>query len=132
LLYKVHVHAIFVCSMTCSMMAVTTNQKYWKTNLYLGTYTLLQKYRHTKNLLETRVTIKILAHPCYPINFDWFSFPFCKNIFKMADSKKLRFAKLPILKKISRKFYGLVLGLGTNFILRKGVLGLFQTTHLPQ
>ena len=30
---KVHVHAIFVCFMTCSMMAVTTNQKYWKTNL---------------------------------------------------------------------------------------------------
>jgi hypothetical protein len=30
---------------------------------------------------------------------------------KMADSKKLRFSKLPILKNFEQKFHGLVLGL---------------------
>ena len=33
-------------------------------------YTTLQKFRHTRSLLETKVIIKILAHTCYPINFD--------------------------------------------------------------
>jgi hypothetical protein len=27
------------------------------------TYTLLQNYRHTRNLMETRIIIIILAHP---------------------------------------------------------------------
>ena len=41
------------------------------TNIFpVDTYTLLQKYRHTRNLLEIRVIIKILAQPCYPINDD--------------------------------------------------------------
>ena len=31
--------------------------------------------------------------------------------FKMADSNKLRFSKLPILKIVARKYHGLVLGL---------------------
>jgi predicted acylesterase/phospholipase RssA len=35
-----------------------------------GKYTVLQKYRHTKKILEIRVVIKILAHPCFPINVD--------------------------------------------------------------
>ena len=38
----------------------------------LNSYTLLQKYRYTRNFLETRVIIKILAHPFYPINVDNF------------------------------------------------------------
>ena len=29
-------------------------------------YTVLQKYRHTRNFPETRVIIKILKNPCYP------------------------------------------------------------------
>ena len=33
-------------------------------------YTVLQKYRHTRNFLETRVIIKILKNPCYSINVD--------------------------------------------------------------
>ena len=71
---------------------------------------LLQKYRHTRNLLETRVIIKMLAHPCYPTNVDWFSWEwskkinFCKIVFKMADSKKLRFSKPPILKSFLWQF----------------------------
>ena len=36
---------------------------------------------------------------------------FEKKKFKMADSKKLRFSKPPIIEKISRKFHGLVRGL---------------------
>ena len=36
----------------------------------IATYTVLQKYRHTRNFLETRVIIKILKNPCYPINVD--------------------------------------------------------------
>ena len=36
---------------------------------------------------------------------------FEKNKFKMADSKRLRFSKPPILKIFSPKFQGLVLGL---------------------
>ena len=36
---------------------------------------------------------------------------FWKKKFKMADSKKQRFSKSPILKKISQKFHRLVLGL---------------------
>jgi hypothetical protein len=43
-----------------------------------------------------------------------------KKKFKMADSKKLRFSKPPILKKISWKFHGLVLGL-VGFIDAKGI-----------
>ena len=35
-------------------------------------YTVLQKYRHTRNFLETRVIIKMFIHPCCPKNFDWF------------------------------------------------------------
>ncbi len=27
-------------------------------------YTVLQKYRHTRNFLENRLIVKILAHPC--------------------------------------------------------------------
>jgi hypothetical protein len=58
----------------------------------------LEKYRHTRNLLETRVIIKILAHPFYPIKLTNFHgneadfFFFCKKVFKMADSKKLSFS----------------------------------------
>ena len=47
--------------------------------------------------LETRIIIKFLTHPCYPINVDWFSLGWSKNKFKMADSKKLRFLTPPIL-----------------------------------
>ena len=43
-----------------------------------------------------------------------------KKNFKMADSKKLRFSKPPILKKIPRKFHGLVLGL-VGLIDPKGI-----------
>jgi hypothetical protein len=38
----------------------------------------------------------------------------------MADSKELRFSKLPILKKFSLKFQGLVLGL-EGLIDAKGI-----------
>ena len=38
----------------------------------------------------------------------------------MANSKKLRFSKLPILKIFSRKFHGLVLGL-VELIDAKGI-----------
>ena len=38
------------------------------------------------------------------------NFFFEKKKFKMADSKKQRFSKSPILKKFSRKFHRLVLG----------------------
>ena len=40
---------------------------------------------------------KILTHPWYPSSFDWFSWWWSKKS-KMADSKKLSFLKLPILK----------------------------------
>ena len=40
--------------------------------------------------------------------------------FKMADSKKQGFSKSPILKKISRKFHRLVLGL-VGLIDAKGI-----------
>jgi hypothetical protein len=45
---------------------------------------------------------------------------FFEKKFKMADSKKLSFSKSPILKKISRKFYRLVLGL-VGLIDAKGI-----------
>ncbi len=45
---------------------------------------------------------------------------FLKKKYKMADSKKLRFSKPPILKKISRKFHGLVFGL-VGLIDAKGI-----------
>ena len=61
------------------------------------TYSLLQKYRHTRNLLETRVIIKSLAHPCYPTNVGWFSWQkrifFYKNVFKKTDFQNHRFSK---------------------------------------
>ena len=53
-----------------------------------------------RNFLETRENIKISTHP-------WNE---AKKL-KMADSKKLRFSKSPILKIFSRKFHRLVLGL---------------------
>jgi hypothetical protein len=45
---------------------------------------------------------------------------FWKKKFEMADSKKLRFSKSPILEKFSRKFYRLVLGL-VGLIDAKGI-----------
>ena len=33
-------------------------------------YTVLQKYRHTRKFLETKLFIKILKNPCYPFNVD--------------------------------------------------------------
>ena len=47
---------------------------------------------------------------------------FCsgKNQIKMADSKKLRFSKSPILKIFLRKFQGLILGL-VALIDEKGI-----------
>ena len=42
------------------------------------------------------------------------------NAFKMADSKKLRFSKLLILKNVLRKFHRLVLGL-VGLIDAKGI-----------
>ena len=70
--------------------------------------------RIAKNLLETRVIIKISTHPCYPRNFHWFSWGWSrkrkkieKKRFKMADSI---FSIPPILNIFSRKFQGLVLG----------------------
>ena len=94
---------------------------FWVILFFKYRYTVLQKYRHTRNLLETRVIIKISAHPCYPTNVDWFSWEWSKKKnFKMSDSKKLRFSKLPILKKISWKFHALVLGL-VGLIDAKGI-----------
>jgi hypothetical protein len=49
-----------------------------------------------------------------------FYFIFFEKKIKMADSKKLRFSKSPILKKFSRKFYRLVLGL-VGLIDAKGI-----------
>jgi hypothetical protein len=43
-----------------------------------------------------------------------------KKKIKMADSKKQRFSKSPILKKISRKFHRLVLEL-VGLIVAKGI-----------
>ena len=71
-----------------------------------------------RNFLETRENIKILTHPSYHINLDWFWLEWSKN--KMADSKKLRFSKSPILKKNLWKFHRLVLGL-VGFIDAKGI-----------
>ena len=53
--------------------------------------------------LKTRVIIKISTHPCYPRNFDWFSWErskkkiFLKEVSKMDNSKELKFSKPPIL-----------------------------------
>ena len=58
-----------------------------------------------------KVISKISTHPCYPWNFDWFSWEWSKKIFfwivffKMANLKKLRF------QNFLRKFLRLVLGL---------------------
>ena len=63
-------------------------------------------------MLETRVIIKIVAHPGYPINVEWFSWEWRKKIekkIKMAESKNLRFSKP-----------GLVLGL-VELIDKKGI-----------
>ena len=46
---------------------------------YLCKYTVLQKYRHTRRLLETRVIIKNLAHPCCFFESAILNFFFCKN-----------------------------------------------------
>ena len=72
-----------------------------------------------KKQLETRIIIKISTLT----NFHGDEANvFFLNVFffKMADSKKLRFSKSPILKKISRKFHGLVLGL-VGLIDAKGI-----------
>ena len=45
---------------------------------------------------------------------------FLKKNFKMADSKKLKFSKSPILKNFWRKFHRLVLGL-VGLIDAKGI-----------
>ena len=79
--------------------------------------------------LETRVIIKILTHPCYPRNFDWFSLGwskknknFEKKKIKMADSKKPHFPAPPILNIFSWKFHGLILGF-LELIDAKGIDG---------
>ena len=84
----------------------------WSTLIQNNLHTITQYnllLRIERNLLVTRVIIKIESHPCYPINADWFSWGWSKKKLKMADSKKLRFSSPPILNFFSRKFYRLVL-----------------------
>ena len=85
---------------------------------FLFGYTPLQNVWSGSKSAVTFALIKILTHPCKPVNFGLFSCEkskkkifFRKKKFKMADSKKQRFSKSPILKIFSRKFHRLVLGL---------------------
>ena len=89
--------------------------------------------RIARNFVETRENIKILTHPFYHINLDWFSWEWGTIFFffeiKMANFKKLRFSKSPILKKFSRKFHRLVLGL-VGLIEAKGIdVAFFFVLH---
>ena len=52
------------------------------------------KVRHTRNLLDTRIIIEILAHPFYSINVDWFPWEWSKRkipliFFQNGRRKKL-------------------------------------------
>ena len=80
--------------------------------------------RIARNFLETRENVKILTHPVYHMNLDWFSWEWSKKnffflkkknqngwFFKMADFSKWPFFKMPILEIFSWKFHRLVLGL---------------------
>jgi hypothetical protein len=66
--------------------------------------------------LETRLIIKISAHPCYPRNFDCFSCDEAKKKLEKKNpkwpTKKMSFSKPSILNIFSLKFQGLVLWLG--------------------
>ena len=76
-----------------------------------------EMFGRTDFWLETRVIIKILKNPCYPMNFDWFSlgwskkkFFFWKTKLKLPDSKKVCFSKSPILKNFCEYFMDWSLG----------------------
>ena len=87
--------------------------------LYLE-YTLYNTIlRIARTFLETRENIKILTHPFYHTNLDWFSWEWSKKkIFffgkknpKWPFFKNGHFSKSPILKIFSWKFHRFVLGL---------------------
>ena len=60
--------------------------------------------------LKTRIIIKISTHPCYPINFEWFSWEWSKK-------QNVRLKKTEIFNSLNsqlffpQKFKGLLLGL---------------------
>ena len=101
-------------------------QKYFFTALHVTTLHTLYNaiLRIARNFRETRENIKISTHLFYHINLGWFSWEWSKKkiIFSKKKiqngrlKKKAHFSKSPILKKFSRKFLRLVLGLvGLNY-----------------
>jgi hypothetical protein len=69
------------------------------------TYPVLQKYTHTRKLLETSVFITISANPCYPINFDWFHGNEAKKkIISKWQTQKTEIFKTTNSQKIFIKF----------------------------
>ena len=82
-------------------------------------YTVLQKYRHTRNFLKTRVIVKVLKNPCYPMNVDQFRresskkelFFWKKKKSKWPIKKNWVFQPPPKAEQSPPKFHGLVPGL---------------------
>ena len=111
----------------------------WKSRILLYRQNICQILRPRDNTLpaemfegsdfwmETMVIIKISTYAWYLRSF-WLIFMeikqkknfFWKTKFKMADSKKVRFSKSPILKMFLWKFHRLVLGL-VELIDAKGI-----------
>ena len=88
-------------------------------------YTVLQKYRHTRNFLKTRVIIKVLKNPCYPMNVDQFRRESSKKelFFWKKKNQNGRLKKTEFFKIAKSqyslwkwKFHGLVLGLVVQYL----------------
>ena len=73
---------------------IISEKVYFYYDNMFGMYTALQKYRHTRNFLETRVIIKILKNPCYPIMFTSFDGNEAKKIFLFFFAKKMKKGRL--------------------------------------
>ena len=97
--------------------------------MHLSIYVLVLRTLHNlilriaRNFLETMENIKnILPYKFGPIlmGIKQKKKFYLKKKINIADSKKMRFSKSPILKKISRKFHRSVLGL-VGLIDAKGI-----------